>query len=63
MILFYYGHTLLYEPDFNKLCGMEAIMPYVTENPQELIAKEIADFNGKIYSLAVVLERRKFLNY
>jgi putative hydrolase of the HAD superfamily len=50
MILFDYGHTLLYEPGFNKLCGTEAIMPYVTENPQGLTAKEIADFNGKIFT-------------
>jgi putative hydrolase of the HAD superfamily len=50
MIIFDYGHTLLYEPGFNKLRGTEAIMPYITVNPQNLTAKEIADFNSKIYA-------------
>jgi putative hydrolase of the HAD superfamily len=50
MIIFDYGHTLLYEPGFNKLRGTEALMPYITVNPQNLTAKEIVDFNSNIYA-------------
>jgi putative hydrolase of the HAD superfamily len=50
MIIFDYGHTLLYEPGFNTLRGTEALMPYITENPQKLTAEEIKDFDGKIFS-------------
>jgi putative hydrolase of the HAD superfamily len=49
MIIFDYGHTILYEPRFNTLRGTEALMPYITENPQELTVNEIKDFDGKIF--------------
>lgn len=41
MIIFDYGHTLLYEPDWNPLRGIEALMPYVTQNPENLTAEDI----------------------
>jgi putative hydrolase of the HAD superfamily len=50
IIIFDYGHTILYEPGFNKLRGTEALMPYITANPQKHTAKKIADFTVNIYS-------------
>ncbi len=41
MIIFDYGHTLLYEPDWNPLHGIEALMPYVSKNPDNLTAEDI----------------------
>jgi putative hydrolase of the HAD superfamily len=50
MILFDYGHTLLYEPGCDTLRGTEALMLYIIENPQALAARKIRDFDGKIFS-------------
>ncbi len=33
MILFDYGGTLMYEPDFEPSNGNKAIYPYISENP------------------------------
>ncbi|MDE6405024.1 MAG: HAD family hydrolase [Lachnospiraceae bacterium] len=41
MILFDYGHTLLYEPGFDALRCEEAAFPYIVENPLQLTAKQI----------------------
>ncbi|MDE5939309.1 MAG: HAD family hydrolase [Lachnospiraceae bacterium] len=41
MILFDYGHTLLYEPGFDALRCEEAAYPYIVENPLRLSAKQI----------------------
>lgn len=41
MIIFDYGHTLLYEPGFNAMRCEEAAYPYIIENPQNLTAEQI----------------------
>lgn len=44
MILFDYGDTLLYEPEFDALRGMRAIFPFIDKNPEpcspEILAAE-----------------------
>jgi putative hydrolase of the HAD superfamily len=50
MILFDYGHTLLYEPGFDTLRGTESLMPYISANPKRLTAEEINDYNGQIFN-------------
>jgi len=50
MILFDYGHTLLYEPGFDTLRGEEALLKYVKSNKNNLSAKEINDFSQRLYS-------------
>ena len=55
MIIFDYGHTILYEPDFNAMRCEEAAYPYIVENPQNLTAEQIyaevqrvfAEFQGQ----------------
>jgi putative hydrolase of the HAD superfamily len=42
MILFDYGHTLLYESGFDDTKGYEALLPYATRNENNLSAAEIA---------------------
>lgn len=49
MILFDYGHTLLYEPDFNGIRGSEAILTHALSNTRGLSAKEISDFSAKLF--------------
>lgn len=41
MIIFDYGHTLLYEPGFNAMRCEEAAYPYIVENPQNLTVEQI----------------------
>lgn len=41
MILFDYGHTLLYEPGFDALRCEEAAFPYIVDNPLHLTAEQI----------------------
>lgn len=50
MILFDYGHTLLYEPDFNMLRGEKALFQYIKTNKHNLTAKEVCDFSEKLFS-------------
>lgn len=49
MIIFDYGHTLLYEPDFDTLRGEEALMKYVKSSKNNYTAEEINDFSQKLY--------------
>ena len=49
MILFDYGHTLLYEPGYDTLRGEQALFQYVIKNPHNYSAKEINDFSLKLF--------------
>jgi putative hydrolase of the HAD superfamily len=49
MILFDYGSTLLYEPDFNFLRGEEALFAHIKSNKKHLTAKQICDFSQELF--------------
>ena len=40
MIIFDYGRTLLYQPDFNTSNGNKAIYPYISRNPRNISFEE-----------------------
>ena len=40
MIIFDYGHTLLYQPNFNTSNGNKAIYPYISRNPHNISFEE-----------------------
>lgn len=40
MIIFDYGHTLLYQPNFNTSNGNRAIYPYINRNPHNISFEE-----------------------
>lgn len=40
MIIFDYGHTLLYQPNFNTSNGNKAIYPYISRNPHNVSFEE-----------------------
>lgn len=48
MILFDYGGTLIYEPDFSQFNGNTAIFPYVLENPHNISPE---NFNNYLVQL------------
>jgi len=52
MIIFDYGHTLLYEPGFDTLRGEKALMKYIKSNKNNYSAEEISDFSNKIFQEA-----------
>lgn len=41
MIIFDYGHTLLYEPDWNSERGNRELMKYITKNPNNCTPEDI----------------------
>ena len=49
MILFDYGHTLIYEPDVDFHRGEEALFKYVKSNKNNLTSKQVSDFSLEIY--------------
>ena len=49
MILFDYGHTLLYEPGLDFLRGEEALFEYVVSNKKGLTPKEVCDFSQELF--------------
>ncbi len=44
MILFDYGGTLLYEPDFDPAADNRAIYPYICKNPHHISLEEFSDY-------------------
>lgn len=52
MIMFDYGHTLLYEPEWDLLRGERALSEYLTENPYNLTPEQICGFSRKIFKNA-----------
>ena len=44
MILFDYGHTLLYEPEFDFLKGEKAVFEYIKENPLKVTPEDVYTF-------------------
>lgn len=57
MILFDYGHTLLYEPGLDFLRGEESLFEYVVKNKNCLTPKEVCDFSQDLFEkIGVVRE-------
>lgn len=49
MILFDYGGTLIYEPNFCPHGGNAAIYPYICENPHNISLQEFSDYLLKLF--------------
>lgn len=49
MILFDYGHTLLYEPGLDFLRGEKALFQYVVKNKNNLSPEEVTAFSGRLF--------------
>lgn len=49
MILFDYGGTLMYEPDFCPSAGNMALYPYIYENPHNITPQEFNDYLRKLF--------------
>lgn len=51
MIIFDYGHTLLYEPQFDFLKGEKAIFKYIKDNPQNVTPEEVCAYGNKLFEI------------
>lgn len=49
MIIFDYGHTLLYEPEFDFLRGEKEVYKHIVKNPRQLTIDEINKFGKELY--------------
>ena len=49
MILFDYGHTLLYEPEYNSLRGEKALFKYIKSNKNNLTPEQVNDFSQDLF--------------
>ena len=49
MIIFDYGHTLLYEPDFDFVRGEKEVYKHIVKNPRNLSPEEIINFGEDLY--------------
>ena len=49
MILFDYGHTLCYEPNWDSVRGNKALLPYITKNPYNKTLEDIVAGVSLIY--------------
>ena len=49
MILFDYGGTLIYEPDFEPYNGNKAIYPYISENPHNVSLEEFSSYLENLF--------------
>ncbi len=52
MILFDYGHTLVYEPAFERAKGYEAVLAHAVKNPGGHTAEEMAGLYGDFFAAA-----------
>ena len=49
MIIFDYGHTLLYEPGYDFLRGERALFSYIKSNKNNLTPEQVNDFAQELY--------------
>jgi putative hydrolase of the HAD superfamily len=47
MVIFDYGHTLIYEPRFNRIGGYEAVLNHAVKNPRGVDAGRMAELYHK----------------
>ncbi len=50
MVVFDYGRTLVWQPDFNISNGNRAIYPYISKNPNNISFKEYDRKNQELFA-------------
>ncbi|HOV70453.1 MAG TPA: hypothetical protein PLZ84_09035, partial [Clostridia bacterium] len=49
MIIFDYGHTLLYEPGFDGARGMQAVLENAVSNRSNKTVEELVEFSNRLF--------------
>lgn len=60
MILFDYGHTLMYEPEFDFLQGEKEIYKHIVKNPKEYTVEECCKFGIDLFKKIYVYRNEGF---
>lgn len=60
MIIFDYGHTLLYEPEFDFLSGEKEVYKYIIKNPYQYSADEINRFGEELFQKSDACRKQGF---
>lgn len=60
MIIFDYGHTLLYEPEIDFLRGEKEIYKHIVRNPNHLTVDEIKQFGTELYQKFDICRKQGF---
>lgn len=60
MIIFDYGHTLLYEPDSDFLRGEKEIYKHIVNNPKQMSVEEITKFGTELFQKFDVCRKQGF---
>ena len=60
MIIFDYGRTLIYQPNYNTTNGNKAIYPYIDKNPRNISFEEYDRSNIELFE-KIKTERGKYL--
>lgn len=60
MIIFDYGHTLLFEPEFDYLKGEKAVFRHITRNPHGVTPEQVNDFARELFDEAEICRKNGF---
>jgi putative hydrolase of the HAD superfamily len=60
MIIFDYGHTLLYEPEFDFLRGEKEVYKYIINNPKQFSVEEINKLGSELFQKSSVCRKEGF---
>lgn len=50
MILFDYGNTLLYEPEFDLMRGAREVFKHVVKNPDNITVEQMQEFDNQLFA-------------
>ncbi|MDO4572971.1 MAG: hypothetical protein Q4C13_06345, partial [Clostridia bacterium] len=60
MIIFDYGHTLLYEPGWDAVRGERALFEHVKSNKYHLTPEQVADYSADLFEKIGVVRKNGF---
>lgn len=60
MILFDYGHTLIYEPTHDWLSGQKEVFKYIRSNQRGVTAEEVNEYSIALYEEIMAAKRNGF---
>ncbi len=60
MIVFDYGHTLLYEPGWDSVRGEKALFEYVKSNKYKITPEQVNDYSQKLFEEIKIVRKNGF---
>ncbi len=60
MIIFDFGHTLIYEKESDTLCGERELFRYITKNPNNLTPEDVGAISDKLFGELFTCRDRRY---